>query len=649
MVEHKNRNALRRLLVSFTLAFGIFAGILEPENADAGPAYIDLRSRGGDCDDSRAQAAARSAATPWCTLAAAARRARPGSTVLVRGGSYPGGAVEGVNARRPVTFKPYPDESPVLRGLRVTRSSGLRFERLRITDQTVLDNVSRVSISNSDISPHGIQIDSSHHLRFENNVIHDLTMRIDRASGRCVPPRCGYGFRITASHDLRIADNVFRRIPGDGIQSGMGRRIVIEGNEFTQIRPFVDPAEHSDAIQFYGGSARLTIRGNHFHDTRGPLIGDPYIGQKNRGLVVENNLIVDQTDWGLKVYDAPRMKLVNNTVWDARLGVVLAGNSSRRVRAFNNVLERLRAPRGSFALEDYNLIGGGYRRGRHDLALQPRFADRAAGDYGLLGSSPGIDAGMSRGAPRRDRRGRTRTDIAGIANTGAGRRYFDLGAEEFTGPYRPPASSYAAEIASEPGLLAHWRLGETGGRAVLDRIGAIAGELTGAIGLGAPGAIAGDRDTSMRFAGGRIAIPSRTSLASRDFTLEGWTHLDRGAGGNNALYGAAGSLRLLVRPTGIYAGVWLDGRERVLQAETPRNAGRWVHWALVRDGDRLRIYRDGYEIAAGKVPAAGSVNLAGTIGAVGATTPARALIDEVALYRAPLGAAAIGDHASFGS
>ena len=49
--------------------------------------WVDLESRGGLCSDARTRAEV-TAATPWCTLGAAATQVTPGDVVQVRGGTY---------------------------------------------------------------------------------------------------------------------------------------------------------------------------------------------------------------------------------------------------------------------------------------------------------------------------------------------------------------------------------------------------------------------------------------------------------------------------------------------------------------------------------------------------------------------------------
>jgi hypothetical protein len=400
--------------------------------------YVDGDSVAGRCDDSRSAEEAASPETPWCSLGRAAELTAGGETVRVREGTYPETAIEGSEKDGTVTFEPAGEERPELEGIAITASTGFRFEGFRISDQTVLERAARIALVGNDVTPHGVLVEGGQALLFEGNDFHDLTMDLDRETGRCVPPRCGYGIRITNGADITIRDNLFRAIPGDGIQSGTARDYLIEGNEFERISAFVDPAEHSDSIQLYRGSTGVRIRDNFFHGTRGPLLG-PASGaeESHEGLVVANNTIVRQTDWGLKVHDAPGMVLANNTVWDTTSGVVIGDTpavtaATTDVRAYNNIIDQLTAEPGFFALEDHNLIGAGLRGGDHDVSGQPLFRDAAGLDYGLEASSPAIDAGTATDAPAQDRLGSARFDAPEVPNTGAGEPpYFDLGSLEF--------------------------------------------------------------------------------------------------------------------------------------------------------------------------------------------------------------------------
>ena len=90
----------------------------------------------------------------------------------------------------------------------------------------------------------------------------------------------------------------------------------------------------------------------------------------------------------------------------------------------NNIINKYDLNDGSAVDQDYNLIGDGPRRGRHDLRGLPRFGP----GWQLAAASRGIDAGTADGAPARDRLGHTRRDDPAVADRGTG--HVDIGAEE---------------------------------------------------------------------------------------------------------------------------------------------------------------------------------------------------------------------------
>ncbi len=636
------------------LSESVPAGEAPPPPPPGATTYVDGASLGGACNDAHTVAQAASPVTPWCTLGRAAELAGAGSTVLVRQATYRATKITGQARAQAITFKPFATEAPVLDGLTVTQSSGLRFEGFRVTDQTTLDGVVNVALLGNDVSPHGVSVGSGRELTFEDNSFHDLTMELDPASGRCVPPRCGYGIRITTATGVTIRDNLFSDIPGDGIQSGTATNYLIAGNEFERISAFVDPNEHSDSIQFYRGSNGVTMSGNYFHDTRGPLLLGSQSNEAHHGLVITNNTIVRQRDWGIKVHDSPGLVLANNTVWDAGPNGVAVNDTSAvtaattDVRAYNNVIEQFSAQPGQFAFEDYNLIGAGLRGGSHDLAGPPRFANPVSLDYTLQGASPAVDSGLSTDAPQTDRIGQARFDQPAVPNTGGGAEpYYDMGALEFAGSYTPPAGSYSQMILGTPNLLSYWRLGESSGSTAVDIKAGRNGEYQGAHAKGAAGAISGDPDHSVTLNGGRIDVPVMPS--SVDFTVEGWMRLSTKAGKNSTLYGQQGALRLMPRKSGFYVGVWLSGTEHKIATSGASNVGKWVHWALVRDGGTLLVYRNGSRVSQKSVPSSPSANLSGDIARLGGSYPTYGEIDEVAVYGRALSATQISARYDLGS
>src|SRR4029077_5915108 len=93
-------------------------------------------STGGACSDARTAAQAASPATPWCSLVTAAMKAPSGSSVLVRGGSYPYTRIDGAGrtpATAMITMAAYPGETPVVTAVDIRNDSPLRFGGLRFS------------------------------------------------------------------------------------------------------------------------------------------------------------------------------------------------------------------------------------------------------------------------------------------------------------------------------------------------------------------------------------------------------------------------------------------------------------------------------------------------------------------------------------
>ena len=432
--------AIRRVLGAVVLGGALVAagGVVlgaSGEDSSARRLYVDGGSLGGPCSD-ETPASEVSEQRPWCSLEPLAA-APSGSTVIVRQADYPMLSIP--DRDKPLTIRAQAGERPVLEGLEVRGSSGVRIEGFRIRGLARIEEARRVALVRNEISPHGVIVGEAEDVRFEANDIHDLTIELRPAGSseaRChtdgpgagVAPWCGYGFRINHSARIEIVRNRLTAIPADGVQLADTEDILIAGNRFLRISAFLDPSEHSDAIQLVGRNIRPVIRRNVFDLTRGiiahptPLVGFP---GTTEGLEIENNLFVRIRDWAATLLDVPDLRFANNTVWSASEGVVLREHpefpqATERVRFYNNIVEALVAEPGMFAFEDFNLIGSGPRLGRHDIGGPPRFRNPARSNYRLRRRSPAIDAGTRRGSPKLDLAGARRPKGRGV----------DLGAYE---------------------------------------------------------------------------------------------------------------------------------------------------------------------------------------------------------------------------
>src|SRR5687768_16441234 len=92
-VATRPRHGRMALLAIALLPIAICLTVLSSASA-ATMLYVDAGSVGGACSDSRT-AEQVTQSTPWCSLGRAAAAAPSGSTVLVRGASYPSLTVTG--------------------------------------------------------------------------------------------------------------------------------------------------------------------------------------------------------------------------------------------------------------------------------------------------------------------------------------------------------------------------------------------------------------------------------------------------------------------------------------------------------------------------------------------------------------------------
>ena len=211
-------------------------------------------------------------------------------------------------------------------------------------------------------------------------------------------------------------------------------------------------------------------------------------------------------------------------------------------------------------------------------------------------------------------------------------------------PPPPPAGSYAATVLATPGLLSYWRLNETSGTTAVDAKGGRTGSYLNGVALGATGPLTDAANRSATFDGVNDEVKAPALPSAVNFTVEGWERIATGAATNNTLFGGAG-LRFMPRPLGYYADVRAGATNFILQGATAANTNVWVHWALVRAGAALTIYRNGVQVATRTgLPAMTAAELSGSIGRAASAYPAKGGIDEVAVYGAALSAATVAQH-----
>ncbi len=215
----------------------------------------------------------------------------------------------------------------------------------------------------------------------------------------------------------------------------------------------------------------------------------------------------------------------------------------------------------------------------------------------------------------------------------------------------PRSSSYSATVSATPGLVGYWRLGESFGPDACDSgAGAHHGTYQTGVTLAQTGAIPGDPDTSVAFngTGAWASVPDSPALAFSDrFSTEAWVR--RGAVSTSAyqvvtskqsgswvlMFDSAN--HLVLRRSGV--------ANLVLSTRTVTDTTSWHHVAATKDGPLVHLYIDGADVTgtvANQVMANNTLPL--SIGQSSNSAYFNGLIDEVAVYNAPLTATQVANH-----
>jgi len=214
----------------------------------------------------------------------------------------------------------------------------------------------------------------------------------------------------------------------------------------------------------------------------------------------------------------------------------------------------------------------------------------------------------------------------------------------------PRQSNYSRTIASTPGLIGYWRLGEPSGTTACDYTAKDNGAYRGGVTLGASGAIAEDPDTAVTLDGstGQVSVPSSTNLNVGDsFTIEAWVKRGRSKTGSNEVIAS--------KQDGSWVLMFGESDRLTLRRSTVGNVASatvattdtsaWHYVAATKSGSSVHLYVDGVDVTGtvtNQTMANNNEPLA--IGQSTGTAYLKGSVDEVALYNAPLTAAQVGGH-----
>jgi hypothetical protein len=215
----------------------------------------------------------------------------------------------------------------------------------------------------------------------------------------------------------------------------------------------------------------------------------------------------------------------------------------------------------------------------------------------------------------------------------------------------PPPDSYPAAVMTDR-PLAYWRLGERTGLVARDASSGYHAEVYSNVGLGQPGALAGDPDTAFWYTAGYfswVEAPPELPVLAAPFSVEAWARLADAPNTHRTLVGSLArqpsrGFRLEVSPTGRWEFALADPAGVSVVSGLPATRGAWAHVVGTWDGAVQRLFVNGAQVGhatATYLPATGwPVRLGADSFDGGAGLIGDAFfdgdLDEVALYDHPL-------------
>ncbi len=330
LVNKRNRSPISLLLLILCGAFGFQQNTSVP--VQPGTFYV---STSGD-DSNRGTREA-----PWRTIQHAADAALPGSTILVRGGTYAERVtinVSGDAAKGYITFRSHPDETAILDGGSLTVPEG-RAAMISIQDKSYIRiqglEIRNYRSSERRCTPAGIFIrGAGSNIEILNNKVHHIEQN--------------YGQKGANAFGIAVY--------GTSAQAAISR-LIIDGNEVHHLK-----TGSSESVVVNGNVTDFRIDHNVIHDNNNigiDVIGyertapDPEVDRARDG-VVSHNLVYsitsrgnpsygdEQNSDGVYVDGGTRTLIEQNTIHDVDFGIELAsehkGRTTSYITARNNLI-----------------------------------------------------------------------------------------------------------------------------------------------------------------------------------------------------------------------------------------------------------------------------------------------------------------------
>jgi hypothetical protein len=198
-------------------------------------------------------------------------------------------------------------------------------------------------------------------------------------------------------------------------------------------------------VRFGGANARaaVVVNGSSLSLTDSVIrdsVTHALLAQNSADVQVVNDLIVRNSDAGIRAESLASVTAINNTIDGNFRGLAVDGNGARVELTNSLITNNARAgvavsSRGTAIVKFSDVFNPGASEGNYfglpnptgqngNVSVDPKYVSRAALDFHLQATSPVIDAATSDGAPVDDLAFNFRTDDPATPNTGAGQSPF---------------------------------------------------------------------------------------------------------------------------------------------------------------------------------------------------------------------------------